>query len=511
MRTPFQAVYRSQEIRAIEQQALGQPNPLPLMERAGLAAAELARTLLRDRGAVLVLAGPGNNGGDALVAARHLKSWWYRVGVVFTGDRERLPPDAARALSRWLEAGGELLEDIPPAGDWGLVLDGLFGIGLARDLDGRHLDLVKRVNRMDCPVLALDIPSGLDSDTGQPFRGAVRADHTLTFIALKPGLLTAYGPDYCGRLHLDTLGLDPAELPEPKGRLLGREGVAPLLKPRPSNSHKGMLGSVGVLGGADSMAGAALLAGRAALKLGAGRVYLGLLAENAPTVDLRQPELMFRPPEQLLELEQLSCLVVGPGLGQSERALRLLEQALEADLPLVLDADALNLLASHPELADKLKARAKDAILTPHPGEAGRLLAIGTHEVQQDRIGAAQVLAGRLNCLLVLKGAGTVCAAPDDTWHLNPSGNPGLSSAGMGDVLSGMLGALVAQRLNPRQAMLLAVHLHGLAADELVGDGRGPIGLTASEVSDRARDILNGWVYPRRPFPDSLDKPRGRP
>ena len=298
-------------------------------------------------------------------------------------------------------------------------------------------------------------------------------------------------------MHLDTLGVDAAALPEPKGRLPERDGLAPLLKPRPLNSHKGMLGSVGILGGADSMVGAALLAGRAALRLGAGRIYLGLLAENAPGVDIEQPELMIRTPDGLLDLGHLSCLVVGPGLGQSEQALRLLQRSLEADLPLVLDADALNLIAAHPALAERLRARKKDAILTPHPAEAGRLLASSNHEVQQDRIGSALVLAGRLNCLLVLKGAGTICAAPDDTWYINPTGNPGLSSAGMGDVLSGILGALIAQRVNPRQAMLLGVYLHGLAADELVREGLGPIGLTASEVSGKARELLNGWVYPR--------------
>ena len=497
MSIPFKPIYRSREIKDIEQRLAQQPAPPALMERAGLAAAELARELLADKTSVLVLAGPGNNGGDALVAARHLKSWWYRVTLVFTGDRDKLPGDASRALAQWLDAGGGLLEDIPTAGDWGLVIDGLFGIGLARDLDPRYLELVKRTNQMRLPVLSLDIPSGLDSDTGQPFRATVRATHTLTFLALKPGLLTAYGPDYCGRVHLDTLGVDAAALPEPKGRLLEWEGVAPLLNPRPLNSHKGMLGSVGILGGADSMVGAALLAGRAALRLGAGRIYLGLLAENAPGVDIEQPELMIRTPDGLLDLGHLSCLVVGPGLGQSEQALRLLQRSLEADLPLVLDADALNLIAAHPALAERLRARKKDAILTPHPAEAGRLLASSNHEVQQDRIGSALVLAGRLNCLLVLKGAGTICAAPDDTWYINPTGNPGLSSAGMGDVLSGMLGALIAQRVNPRQAMLLGVYLHGLAADELVREGCGPVGLTASEVSGKARGLLNGWVYPR--------------
>ena len=291
-----QPLYRSHDIRLIEQ-AAAQRSPSPaLMERAGEAAAEMAAQLLGNRYAVLVLAGPGNNGGDALVAARHLKDRCFQVTVVLAGDPAKLPQDAATALRAWQDGGGDILSAIPADGHWDLVLDGLFGIGLERDLSGMYLELVKQVNRMGIPVLSLDIPSGLDSETGQPFRAAVRADHTLTFIGLKPGLFTACGPDYCGRIHLATLGLPPDLLPPGKGHLIGASDVASYLKPRPRNSHKGMLGSVGVLGGAESMCGAAFMAARSALLLGAGRVYLGLLAENAPSVDILQPELMLRNP-----------------------------------------------------------------------------------------------------------------------------------------------------------------------------------------------------------------------
>lgn len=497
----MQPLYRARKIRAIEQKIAALPSPPALMERAGLAAAELARTLLKDGTSLLVLAGPGNNGGDALVAARHLKSWWYKVTLVFTGDRDRLPADAARALQNWLAAGGGLLDDIPARGRWDLVIDGLFGIGLARELDSRHADLVKKVNQMQLPVLALDIPSGLDCDTGQPFPAAIRASHTLTFLALKPGLFTASGPDYCGKVRLETLGIDPTLLPEASGHLLERTAVAAALKPRPLDSHKGMLGSVGIVGGAESMVGAALLAGRAALKTGAGRVYLGLLAGEAPAVDARQPELMLRTPEQLFQLDHLGCLVAGPGLGQSDSARHWLARALESALPLVLDADALNLIAAHAELAQLLRARQAASLLTPHPAEAARLLECTSHDIQQDRIGSVQALATRFNCLILLKGAGSICAFPDGTWHINPTGNPGLSSAGMGDVLSGMLGALLAQRLDPRQAVLLGVYLHGAAADHLVQEGTGPIGLTASEIINAARMLLNRWVY------DSAENP----
>ncbi|MGE5027760.1 MAG: NAD(P)H-hydrate dehydratase [Betaproteobacteria bacterium] len=487
-------IYLSHEIRRLEQIAQSQ-GVTGLMERAGLAAAELARSLMADKTSVLVLAGPGNNGGDALVAARHLKSWWFKVSVVLIGDAARLPPDAAQALQAWRAAGGELLDALPQDGKWDLVLDGLFGIGLARNLEGHPLELVRKINAMSLPVLALDVPSGLDADAGQTFRAALRASHTLTFIALKPGLLTAYGPDYCGKIHVDTLGLDAPALLKPSGWLLEKSEVAAALKPRPRNSHKGLLGSVGILGGAPSMCGAAMLAGRAALKLGAGRVYAALLDADAASVDMAQPELMLCGAERLFEPDQLSCLVAGPGLGQSDKALRLLERTLSMNLPLVLDADALNLIGSHTALQSCLLTREGATILTPHPAEAARLMSSTTHDIQQERVASALMLAKRFNSLVVLKGAGSICALPDGTWFINPTGNPGLSSAGMGDVLAGMIAALIAQRLKPLEALLLAVYLHGAAADDLVAQGTGPIGLTASEVTDRARMLINRWVY----------------
>ena len=496
LNSSYSPIFRAQEIKLIEQQVAARPDAPALMEKAGLAAAELARKLLQDKPAILIIAGPGNNGGDALVAARYLKSWWYNVTVVFTGTVTALPPEAAAALLSWQASGGTICSEIPAHTQWDLIIDGLFGTGLARDLTGSCLALVKQINQMNVPVLALDIPSGLDSDTGQPFKAAIRATHTLAFIAYKPGLFTAYGPDYCGNVHLATLDISSEYLASAKGLLLGWQAVAAPLKPRPQNSHKGMLGSVGIVGGAQSMTGAALLAARAALKCGAGRVYAGMLDSAAPTLDMLQPELMLRTPEHLFEENSLSCLVIGPGLGQSDTALHWLRQALASDLPLILDADALNLIAIHADIAEQLKARKAASILTPHPAEAGRLLNCSNHEIQQDRIGSALVIASRFNSMVVLKGAGSICALPDDHWYINPTGNPGLSSAGMGDVLCGMIGALIAQRMNPEKAMLLSVFLHGAAADSLVIQGTGPIGLTASEVTDEARKLLNQWVYP---------------
>ncbi|MFA7243148.1 MAG: NAD(P)H-hydrate dehydratase [Sulfuricellaceae bacterium] len=483
------AIYSSSAIRQLEQAALARGHT-DLMERAGIKAAELARRIIGNGAAILIVAGPGNNGGDALVAARHLKSWWFRVTLVLAGETAKLPFDAAAALRSWLDAGGAVLDAIPAHGRWDLIIDGLFGIGLARNLSKRYLEPVRHINRLALPVLALDVPSGLDANTGQVFGDAVCATHTLTFIAHKPGLLTAHGPDYCGKLHLEPLGLDPATLLQPSGRLLD-ETLFSALAPRPRNSHKGLQGSVGVLGGANTMCGAALLAGRAALKSGAGLVYVAPLAEQAPIVDPMQPELMLCSPGQLLAKEHLRCLVLGPGLGQTGMAVGLLKRALEGKTPLVLDADALNLIAATPALQTLLQARNRRDILTPHPAEAGRLLGIGAHDMQQDRIAAATRIAQRYNSLVVVKGVGSVCATPDGRWFVNPSGNPGLSSAGMGDVLSGIIGALIAQHVALKEALLLAVYLHGAAADALVAQGIGPVGMTASDVIEMVRKLLN--------------------
>ncbi len=480
------------DLRRVEQAALSGRDPAPLMARAGLAAAELARTLAGDSGRpVLILAGPGNNGGDALVVARHLRQWWFRVTVVCPGGPGKYTGEAAAALREWQACGGELVPAIPEMKDWALVVDGLFGIGLQRDLTGDYAALVETVNDLDAPVLALDLPSGLDADSGRVHGCAIAADHTITFIALKPGLLTLDGPDHCGCIHLDDLGLADAVAAAPHGVLITGGVLNHLLPSRPRNSHKGTYGSAGIVGGAPGMYGAALLAGRAALKCGAGRVYAGLLCADGLPLDPLQPELMLRPADGVLRLDHLSALAIGPGLGDGPDAAEYLDWALESDRPLLLDADALNLAAAVPALKDKLKQRVAATILTPHPAEAARLLDCSTAEVQHNRIAAALRLARECNAGVVLKGCGSICAWPDGHWAVNASGNPGMAAAGMGDVLSGMIVALLAQGVDERHALTAAVHLHGAAADLLVAEGVGPVGMTAGEVIDAARRLLN--------------------
>ena len=453
-----QPIYLTQDIRRLEEAAKGEP----LMQRAGAAAAELAMKLASDTTKdVLILAWPGNNGGDARIAADLLQKKFFRVTTVTKSS------------------------EIPEK-SWGLIVDGLFGIGLARDVEGDYARMIDYANRQTCPVLALDIPSGLHSDTGKVMGRAVRASHTITFIALKPGLLTLDGPDHCGEISVAALGLT---LDKPTA-WVAEPSLFPLKK-RPANFHKGTAGSLGILGGAAGMTGAALLAGRAALKLGAGRVYVGLLEEQA--VDSGAPELMLRHADDVLGLD-LNALVVGPGLGQGERAETLVGAALASDIPCVLDADALNLIAENSSLRNACSRRTAETLLTPHPGEAARLLAESLSTVQADRVSAAKSLCKHFNAHVVLKGNGSVLVARDGHWFINTTGNPGMASAGMGDVLAGILGALLAQRYSGETALVLGTHLHGAAADAPVRDGIGPVGLTASELIEPARRLWNAWL-----------------
>ncbi|MBE0612365.1 MAG: NAD(P)H-hydrate dehydratase [Burkholderiales bacterium] len=495
-----QPVYLTEDIRALERIAAERPGATPLMQAAGLAAAEYARELLGEYGKkVLVLAGPGNNGGDAFEVATHLKRWFYRVELVFAGDEHQLSEDALAALRKWRESGGNTYAAPPAALRPDLVVDGLFGIGLARPLEGGYAELIADINRLRCTKLALDIASGINADTGAVMGTALRATHTITFIALKPGLLTLDGPDYCGsldeNLRVADLGLDVRSMLENKGATTAAESMRQALSPRPRNFHKGNAGSVGVLGGAHGMVGAAVLAGRAALKLGAGKVFLGLLTDDPPELDYGQPELMLRTPRELLETGVISVFAVGPGMGTVKSAEQLLREVLDADVPLILDADALNLVAASKTLQARLSKRSAPSVLTPHPAEAARLLGCSTAAVQAERIGTAIELAQRYRAVAVLKGNGSIIAGLQGTWLINASGNPGMATAGMGDVLTGMIASLLAQGAGATAAAAAGVWLHGAAADALAGEIRGPIGITAGELIEPARTLLNTALY----------------
>lgn len=478
----------SAELRTLERaHAAAVPG---LMQRAGAAALKWSERLQHGEKPTLIFVGPGNNGGDALVLATLLRQRGRTPTVVMSGDPQQLPADARAAHEAWRAAGGR--ETATPPTDThghGLIVDGLFGIGLARPVDGAYAEWIALINTHPGPVLALDCPSGLDADTGVIVGGGavVRASHTLSFIALKPGLLTLDGPDHCGILSVDDLGIGPEVAAAARGQVLGEADFPNAFQLRPANSHKGSYGAASLIGGARGMAGAALLAGRAALRMGAGRVYVGML-ERLP-LDPAQPELMLRDPEDALA--QASAVAIGPGLGDSAEALALLRAAIDGDKPLLVDADGLNLLAAHPSLQHRLARRTAPTLLTPHPLEAARLENTDAARIQADRVQATLNLAARLNSVVVLKGSGSVIADADGRWRICTRGNPGLASAGTGDVLSGFALSLLAQGLPAFEALCAAVYFHAVAAEVCAGEGRGPKGLTASELIDAARRLHN--------------------
>jgi hydroxyethylthiazole kinase-like uncharacterized protein yjeF len=496
------ALLSVEQVRQAEQTAYAGMDSFTLMARAGYAAFLWACERLEGKSGVwTVLAGPGNNGGDAYVLATHALEAGTPVKLYALGQISKKADDALLAKAGFLAAGGEIhpTEDFASLLGAAGIVDGLFGIGLTNPPTGeaqRLIRLMNSENTMKVPVLSLDIPSGLNANTGQAFCDCVKATHTLSFIAAKPGLFTLDGPDQCGEITVADLGLQDAAAPHPQS-LYAEETLLSQLKPRNMNSHKGSHGDVVVVGGDQGMVGAAILAARTALHLGAGRVFLGLLdGPQPPGYDPLQPELMMRSTESLLK--HAGVWVVGPGLGQSTTARALLSQLLDitatrsAPDALLLDADALNLLAQDSELAEKFAELKMPTVITPHPLEAARLLGLTTEQIQADRMGAAQQLSQRFNTCAVLKGAGSVIAHQDQL-SINLSGGPALATGGTGDVLAGALGALLAQFgcESLHQTVALGVFLHGQTVEPLGLEKRNPRLLTASEVMLRIKQRLN--------------------
>jgi hydroxyethylthiazole kinase-like uncharacterized protein yjeF len=483
-------IYLRDTLSRWEHQAAALAPGHPLMDQAGATAAQLALQLAQHNGKpIVVVAGSGNNGGDGLELAASLLQQGLACQV-FRVDATKLPHgDAARALQRLEAAGGALLPLPEQLGFAGLIVDAIFGTGLNRAPEGLAKQAIERINqaaREGVPVLALDVPSGLVCDTGAAPGAAVRASATITFLGAKAGLYTAAGTALSGDIH--HAALTPAITLPADGWLNHPDGFASLLKARDSDSNKGSFGTIGVMGGASGTVGAVLLAGRAALYAGAGKVLVQIMGDSSVVVDFLHPELMIR---KNIEFEQVSAIVIGPGLGDSPAALQLLHQVVSSDRPCVFDADALNLFSSHADLKALLHARHASSILTPHPLEAARLLGCDVKVVQADRIKAARQIAADSRGVVILKGAGSIIAAPDGRWAINPSGNPGLASGGTGDVLSGVLGGLSGQNKDPFETALAGCYLHGEAADDLVHAGCGPVGLSASELIPAIRQALN--------------------
>ncbi|MBY4595293.1 NAD(P)H-hydrate dehydratase [Ottowia caeni] len=454
--------------RRMEQAAAAQLPAHTLMRRAGLSVARLAVALAPHARTVWIACGPGNNGGDGLEAAMHLRRWGLNPVVTLLGNPQHIPADARASFARAQEAGVAFAETPPPLHSDDLCIDALLGIGGARAPEGRMAEWLSFMAASSAHRLAVDVPSGLNADTGvhlaKTSTSPSERHHTLSLLTLKPGLFTMQGRDACGTLWFDDLGIAPEEPP------IALLNVAAPAHTRPHASHKGTWGDVAVIGGhVDSargiaMGGAALLAGRAALSNGAGRVYVSLLGDASLMLDVATPELMFRRYDAL----DLRTLSVVCGCGGGEAVADVLEPVLDATPRLVLDADALNAIAGDPVLQTAMKSRAERGqatVLTPHPLEAARLLSCNAADVQNNRLNAAQEIARRFQCTVVLKGSGTAMAAPGQLSRINPTGNARLATAGTGDVLAGMIGARLASGCEAFEAACTAVWQHGHMAD----------------------------------------------
>jgi len=446
--------------------------PHTLMQRAGLATAKLALAIAPHARTIWVACGPGNNGGDGFEAALHLQQWGKTPIVTWLGSPDRAPADARASWERARAAGVPFADTPPP--DCDLCIDALLGIGATRPVQGQMAEWISHINTLPAPVLAVDLPSGLHADTGASDGPCVRASHTLSLLTLKPGLFTAQGRDMAGQAWLDTLSTEALASAAPRALLTG----APAPQVRPHASHKGSYGDVAVIGGAPGMTGAALLAASAALHQGAGRVFVGLLDGGSLGVDPGQPELMFRPVEALNPAQ----LTIVCGCGGGTAIAAQLPRILSTSANVVIDADAINSIAMDSQLEKLLQARQhrdRQTVLTPHPLEAARLLGTSVAQVQHDRLAAAEQLAQRFACTVVLKGSGTVIAAPGLLTAINPTGNARLATAGTGDVLAGMIGARLAAGMAAFQAACAAVYQHGLLADHWPADQA----LTASTLA----------------------------
>ncbi|WP_104202114.1 NAD(P)H-hydrate dehydratase [Billgrantia saliphila] len=490
-------LYHAAQVRELDRRTMaGGVEGFALMQRAATAAWQSLKARWSGVKRLTVLCGGGNNGGDGHVLAALAAVAGIEVQRIALKPPEALRGDAARAAEMASAAGvGSEPWRAGIAFSGEVIVDALLGTGIAGEVTGEFRDAIEAINASGLPVLAIDIPSGLAADTGATLGVAVRATRTVTFIGDKIGLHTGRAPALVGEVHFRALGVDALAHADlvPAAHLLDRELIATWLPPRERDAHKGGMGHVLILGGAPGFGGAALLASEAAARLGAGKISLATAPEHVTACLTYRPEVMVHGMRGAAELGELPAradvLVVGPGLGQGAWGQSMLQAALGESKPMVIDADGLNLLASR---FDGL--RRDDWILTPHPGEAARLLGCSAADIEADRPAAARELQQRRGGVVVLKGAGSLVAGPEGM-AVCPYGNPGMASGGMGDVLSGILGALLAQGVPLETAARLGVTVHALAGDQAARDG-GERGLLAADLASYARVLVNPGFGP---------------
>lgn len=486
-------LYQGAQVRELDRIAIEECgiDGKTLMERAGTAAFNVIRGLWPDVKNIIVLAGGGNNGGDGYVIARLLKEAGYSVTVSYLVSPENLKGDARLAADKFINTGAspnkytaKTLQEVD------LIVDAMLGTGLDRGVAGEMQSAIEEINKMNVPVFSVDIPSGLHADTGQILGISVRADATITFIGLKQGLFTGQGPACTGKIYFNDLQV-PARVYEniiPTAQRMDIDDQKKLLKKRSRSAHKGDFGHVLVIGGDKGFIGAVRMAAEAAGRVGAGLVSVATRSQHAANISISRPEIMAHGIDNEAQLsvllEKANVIAIGPGLGQSEWSQMLLSRTLENKLPLVVDADALNLLA-----ADPVKKR--HWILTPHPGEAARLLGCKSSDVQNERFTAISKLQKKYDGVIVLKGSGTLVIDPEQNISICSAGNPGMASGGMGDVLTGVIAGLLAQGYSLPDAARLGVTIHATAADLAAKEGER--GMLAMDLMPYLRQLVNDY------------------
>jgi len=486
------AVYSAAQVRALDQRAI---ESLPvsgytLMKRAGEAALRYLRARWPMAYRIVIVCGGGNNGGDGYVLARFAQAAGLEVSVIAVTPVAALKAEARQAHADFAASGGEVQPlNLSLLREGEVIVDAVLGTGLTEPVRGAAAEAIHAINGAGRPVFALDIPSGLDSDSGMPLGEAVRAESTVTFVGLKTGLFLGEGPERAGRIFFDDLEVPIPDIPQfsPRLQRITESCVVQALPRRPRQAHKGDFGRVLIIGGGLGMPGAVRLCGEACLRAGAGLVTVATAPENLMAIVAGRPELiclpLHNPADLLPALQRADIIAIGPGLGRSPWAQELVRLTLASPKPLVVDADALNIIA------EAGKRPRENWILTPHPGEAGRLLGIDTADVQADRLAALATLVRDYGGTIALKGAGTLVGAQGKAPGLCERGNPGMASAGMGDVLTGAIAGVLAQCADPWLATRAAVMAHALAGDAAARPGER--GLLASDVARELQACVN--------------------